>query len=153
MSAPPSILFICTANYYRSRFAEMYFNHLAEQSGIPARADSAAFEMARWRTYNPGDLSVHTIKELDRLGVNVPKPYRVPKQFDPAQVAVIDRCIALSASEHRPMAARLFPEVVDQLEFWTVEDVEFESPVSALGRIQENVQKLITALSSSESHS
>ncbi|MFU8849312.1 MAG: low molecular weight phosphatase family protein, partial [Opitutales bacterium] len=83
MSEHKQILFLCTANYYRSRFSEMYFNHLAEAEGLAVRADSAALEMAKWRSYNPGELSVHTIKALDELGIAIELPYREPKQFDP----------------------------------------------------------------------
>ncbi len=34
------LLFLCTGNYYRSRFAELLFNHLAAQVGLDWRADS-----------------------------------------------------------------------------------------------------------------
>jgi len=140
------ILFLCTANYYRSRFAELYFNHLAEQSGIQAHADSCGLEVARWRSYNPGDLSLHTLEELKRLGVNMPEVPREPKQFDPAQLEYFDRCIALSEVEHRPMVKRMCPERIEAFEFWTVEDVGLESVESALARIKKNVQLLIDGL-------
>ena len=147
MANSTDILFLCTANYYRSRFAEIYFNYLANEAGIEARADSAGLEMAQWRSFNPGELSVHSVQELVRLGVTVSEPYREPKQFEPSMLQSFGRCIALSESEHRPMATRHFPEVVEHFEFWTVEDIEFESTESALGRIQQNVQTLIDELS------
>ena len=146
MSTPPKILFLCTANYYRSRFAEEYFNHLAACREVDARADSAGLEMAQWRSYNPGELSVHSIKELAVLGVDLMPPYRAPKQFESEVIDQFDRIIALSESEHRPMATRHFPEVVEHFEFWTVEDVEFEDPESALARIKANVEALIADL-------
>jgi protein-tyrosine phosphatase len=31
---PKIMLFLCTGNYYRSRFAELLFNHLAKQRGL-----------------------------------------------------------------------------------------------------------------------
>jgi protein-tyrosine phosphatase len=146
MAKPVNILFLCTANYYRSRFAEMYFNHLAEKVRIAARADSAGLEMREWRSFNPGKLSVHTVAALEHLGIEVPRPYREPKQFMPDLLESFARCIALSDSEHRPMATKHFPEVVDEFEFWTVEDLEFESAESALGRIMKNVQALVDEL-------
>ena len=146
MTQSSSILFLCTANYYRSRFAELYFNHLATEAGLEVRADSAGLEMARWRSFNSGELSVYSVKELERLGVQVPKPYREPKQFEMNMLRCFSRCIALSESEHRPIALEHFPDAVDRFEYWTVEDIEFESAESALGRIQKNVQGLIDAL-------
>ena len=32
------VLFLCTGNYYRSRFAEVLFNSVAGQMGLPWRA-------------------------------------------------------------------------------------------------------------------
>lgn len=40
MDQTETVLFLCTGNYYRSRFAEIYFNALAAQRGSPWRADS-----------------------------------------------------------------------------------------------------------------
>jgi len=34
------ILFLCTGNYYRSRYAEEIFNHLAKREDLPWRAFS-----------------------------------------------------------------------------------------------------------------
>jgi protein-tyrosine phosphatase len=37
---PKLVLFLCTGNYYRSRYAEELFNHLARAEGIGWRAFS-----------------------------------------------------------------------------------------------------------------
>ena len=145
MSEHKPILFLCTANYYRSRFSEMYFNHLAAAEGLVVRADSAALEMAKWRSYNPGELSIHTIEALAELGVAIKKPYREPRQFDPRRHSEM-RLIALSESEHRPMVTRLFPEVLPQVEFWKVEDVDFESPEKAVALMRQSVEDCIEDL-------
>ena len=42
------VLFLCSANYYRSRFAEHLFNWLAPQLGLDWRADSMGLDMERW---------------------------------------------------------------------------------------------------------
>ena len=34
------VLFLCTGNYYRSRFAESLFNSVAGKMGLPWRASS-----------------------------------------------------------------------------------------------------------------
>ena len=39
MTAINRVLFLCTGIYYRSRFAEHFFNWLAETDGLPWRAD------------------------------------------------------------------------------------------------------------------
>ncbi|MSR59513.1 MAG: low molecular weight phosphatase family protein, partial [Planctomycetaceae bacterium] len=53
----PTVLFLCTGNYYRSRFAEVYFNWLAAQRGSVWRADSFGLALD---PNNPGPLSGHT---------------------------------------------------------------------------------------------
>lgn len=140
MNRSQRILFLCTANYYRSRFAELYCNHLAELWGLGVRADSAGLEMAKWRDFNPGELSEHTLETLETLGVAVARPPRAPKQFDLLMMDGGTRIIALCDREHRPMVVRDFPGALERIEFWTVEDIEFESPARALARIRESVE-------------
>jgi protein-tyrosine-phosphatase len=36
----PIVLFVCTRNTYRSRFAEAFFNHATTREGLPFRAES-----------------------------------------------------------------------------------------------------------------
>ena len=43
-----TVLFLCSANYYRSRFAEHFFNWLAEINGMPWRADSRGLMVGGW---------------------------------------------------------------------------------------------------------
>ena len=70
-----TVLFLCTGNYYRSRFAEMLFNHLAAERGLQWRADS--------RGLNPDPLyarpiSGHTRRAMQRLGVSLGEEIRFP---------------------------------------------------------------------------
>ena len=55
---PRRVLFLCSGNYYRSRFAELFFNHLAEAEGLSYHADSAGLSPA-CHTHNPGPISPH----------------------------------------------------------------------------------------------
>jgi protein-tyrosine-phosphatase len=49
-----AVLFLCTGNYYRSRFAEGLFNHLASQLRLGWRADSCGLALDRGETVNVG---------------------------------------------------------------------------------------------------
>jgi protein-tyrosine-phosphatase len=46
MMAIQRVLFLCTGNYYRSRYAEELFNHLARAEGLGWRAFSDADKVA-----------------------------------------------------------------------------------------------------------
>lgn len=147
MSSHQTILFLCTGNYYRSRFAEELFNHLAKQRGLAWRADSAGLEVEKWGSYNPGTMSVHTVELLEAMDIMPVGRNRSERQFDPEEINEVYRCIALSDSEHRPMVERMHPELIDRIEFWTVEDLHLETAENALPMIVEAVEKLVDELS------
>ncbi len=42
-----NVLFLCTGNYYRSRFAEILFNSVAGRMGLPWKATSRALALER----------------------------------------------------------------------------------------------------------
>src|SRR4051812_12382323 len=53
-----TVLFLCTGNYYRSRFAEVVFNTLAGRAGLPWRAESRGLAL-ELGVNNVGPLSAH----------------------------------------------------------------------------------------------
>lgn len=146
MSEIKRVLFLCTGNYYRSRFAEEYFNHLATRHGLEWSADSAGLEVDKWRSYNPGTMSVHTIEKLESMSIQPQGRDRPERQFMPSEIDDFTRCIALSASEHRPMVERMHPELLDRIEFWTVEDLHLETAENALPMIIQAVEGLVDSL-------
>lgn len=146
MSDHEQILFLCTGNYYRSRFAEELFNHLARQRGLNWRADSAGLEVEKWRSYNPGTMSVHTVEMLEAMDIMPLARNRAERQFDPEEMDHFHRCIALSESEHKPMIERMHPELLGRIEFWTVEDLHLETADNALPMIVTAVERLIESL-------
>jgi protein-tyrosine phosphatase len=50
------VLFLCTGNYYRSRFAEELFNHEAERASLPWIAQSRGLALERG-TNNVGPIA------------------------------------------------------------------------------------------------
>jgi len=60
-----TVLFLCTGNYYRSRFAEELFNHHAERAGLDWTAQSRGLALERG-AHNVGPISpvaLHGLKE------------------------------------------------------------------------------------------
>src|SRR5579872_4813004 len=62
------VLFLCTGNYYRSRFAEALFNSVARKMGLPWRASSRGLALER-DVSNIGPMEVSAVKALDARGV------------------------------------------------------------------------------------
>src|SRR4051812_34757036 len=101
MSRVRTVLFLCTGNYFRSRFAEHLFNHLAAGRGLAVRALSAGLAPT-CHTRNPGPLSPHTIQALEGRGIALPSPARGPADVTEDQFASCDLVVALKEAEHRP---------------------------------------------------
>ena len=143
--ATKRVLFLCSGNYYRSRFAELLFNHLAAAKGIAYRADSAGL----WRdchTHNPGPLSPHTIAALKEREIPLPASLRVPRDVTKADLVDADIVIAVKESEHRPLVTERFPELLDRIEFWHVDDVGDAPPSVALPALERHVRELVQRL-------
>jgi protein-tyrosine phosphatase len=61
--------------------------------------------------------------------------------FEAAQLAV-----GLKEAEHRPLIEHRFPGLPNIIEYWDVDDIELASPSTALARIDDLVEMLITRL-------
>ncbi len=100
-----TLLFLCTGNYYRSRFAELYFRHLAAQHGLDWRADSRGL---RLHAGNEEPISTHTIQECQRLGIST-VPIRWPLELVESDLATATLTVAVKETEHRPLIQMNFP--------------------------------------------
>jgi protein-tyrosine phosphatase len=136
------ILFLCTGNYYRSRFAEILFNHLAENAGISSRAESRGLATEKG-IFNVGPISAHTLARLKAAGIACDTTTRSPLQCTEADLAAADRVIALKESEHRQMLEERHPGWPDRVEYWHVHDLDIAGADAALGEIEGLVRGLI----------
>jgi len=139
------VLFLCSGNYYRSRFAELLFNHLAEAEGLSYRADSAGL-WPECHTHNPGPMSPYTIAALGERGVALPSVLRSPRDVHPSDIEHSTLTVALKEAEHRPIVVSRFPALLDRVEFWHVDDVGDAPPSVALPMIDRLVRELVRRL-------
>ena len=137
------ILFLCSGNYYRSRFAEILFNHLAGENNLNWHAESRGI-VAQW-SHNPGPISRDTLAELQSRRIPVDTT-RYPMQVTAEDFARANLVIALYDAEHRVMMENYFPDHVTGVEFWNVPDLDEMDSVRALTRIDQNVRSLIAQL-------
>jgi protein-tyrosine phosphatase len=141
------VLFLCTGNYYRSRFAEMYFNARAAQVGIDWRAISRGIA-TELGVDLPGPVSPLVIDRLAALGLSSAANRRAPLQLQEADLAAADLVIALDGKEHPPLMRQRFGAWVDRIDYWDVPDVHLLQAEDALARIGGCVDALVQRLSS-----
>src|SRR5215468_6474039 len=100
------VLFVCSGNYYRSRFAELVFTHLAARDGGRTTsvwtADSAGLLPEHFAS-NPGALSSRVIAAAAARQIDVPEPHRAPRPVTDALLENATRVVALHEPEHRPL--------------------------------------------------
>ena len=137
------VLFLCTGNYYRSRYAEILFNWQAEKRGLCWTAESRGLALD---ACNNGPISRYTIACLQSRGIESDTCARLPLPVSEADLAAADRIIAVKEDEHRPMFAAKFPKWVDRVEFWHVHDLDCATPDTAIPHLEREVEQLINRL-------
>src|SRR5216683_2069422 len=104
-----SVLFLCTGNYYRSRFAEVLFNSVAGNMGLPWQASSRALALERGAS-NVGPMAEAALEALAVRGIRVGADgLRFPVQATGDDFQTADRVIALKLTEHQPLMQERYP--------------------------------------------
>jgi protein-tyrosine-phosphatase len=135
-----SILFLCTGNYYRSRFAECLFNSMAGKMGLPWIATSKGLALERGFN-NVGPMSKSAVQVLQAMGAHGDDCDRMPAPAAPDDFDKADRVVALKEAEHRPLLLERFPAWAEKVEYWHVEDDD-----EALPHVEREVMELIARL-------
>ncbi|WP_340201354.1 low molecular weight phosphatase family protein [Ascidiimonas sp. W6] len=131
------ILFFCTGNYYRSRFAELYFNHLASAQDLTIRAYSKGL---RPSPNNEGPISPHTKKYLETQGLEIPIP-KWPEITNIEDFEAPAKVIAMDREEHEPMMKNSFPQYQERIEYWSFADDYITEPKIILPALQLKVDE------------
>jgi predicted translation initiation factor SUI1 len=143
MMAPASqriVLFLCTGNYYRSRFAECLFNSVATRMGLSWRAASRALALERG-VGNVGPMAPSALEALQALGIHSEACTRLPARVVAADFEAAARIVALKETEHRPLLQERFPTWTDRVEYWQIDDAPAVLPL-----IEREVMDLIARL-------
>lgn len=145
MPAVNRILFLCTGNYYRSRYAEELFNFRAAAEGVAWRAFSRGLA-EQGSPDNVGPMSRYTLAALRARMIDPEGAARFPAPCCLADFEEASLVIALKEIEHRPMVEQRFPHLANRIEYWHVDDIDFAPPEVALARIDDEVEQLILRL-------
>jgi protein-tyrosine phosphatase len=137
------ILFLCTGNYYRSRYAEILFNWKAKDGGLEWKADSRGLDPD---PLNPGPMSRDTMAALRKLGIPLEMHLRFPLTVTENDFQAAHHVVAVKEAEHRPMIERNFPKWLDRVEFWHVHDLDCCGPEVAIPHLDREVVALLSRL-------
>lgn len=138
-----TVLFLCSGNYYRSRFAEHLFN--ARRHSDQWQAHSRGLVVDR-TTSNVGPMSPLAVAALTAQGVELPASLRDPQQVTAADLAAADLVIALKEREHRPMLQARFPDWADHVIYWHIHDLDCATADQALSELSAEVDALLIRL-------
>jgi protein-tyrosine phosphatase len=141
------VLFLCSGNYYRSRFAEHLFNFLVKERNLPWRADSRGLGVGLHP--NPGAISPHTLKGLEERRMGLPGDERFPLPATEMDFLSSNRMIALDRTEHYRMMEIHFPHWLNRVEYWVIHDLDRFTSDEALPMIEKHVEQLVGSLSES----
>ena len=117
-----TVLFLCTGNYYRSRFAEVLFNSVADRMGLPWRASSRGLALERG-VNNVGPMAVSAVTALGARGLCALDDFACfPVQVTADDLEIANWIVALKQAEHLPLLEERYPTWAEKVEYWHVDD-------------------------------
>jgi protein-tyrosine phosphatase len=138
-----TILFLCTGNYFRSRFAEELFNHRVAHAPIGWQAQSRALAIERLIGVSD-QMSPFAVKGLAERGFTAKTAERLPQQCVHADFETVHHTVALNEPEHRPLMLERFPNWAARIEYWQVWDADVVPPSVALAAIDQQIEALLS---------
>ena len=137
-----TVLFLCTGNYYRSRFAEVLFNSVASRMGLPWKASSRGLALERGeKLCQQGDLDAGLLWLGRSLQIAPPEDAPLQRDIRAALAGWAALVVALKHAEHLPLLQERFPAWAERVEFWHVDDTP-----EVLGLIEQEVMGLVARL-------
>ena len=140
------VLFVCTANIFRSRFSEEVYNHFAERLNIPSESFSAGLRVGEYTTrkiYRPA------LEQLKNYNINPSRKDDLSIHINDLDLNVYDMIICMDEVEHRPMV-----EMNDRLnkvniDYWNIVDEPMVSSKVSLPICFDKVRELVKDVSKS----
>jgi protein-tyrosine phosphatase len=142
MTPQRRVIFICTGNYYRSRYAEIYFN-----ARVPAASGYYAVSRGfRLSSQNAGQIAPCVLDRLHTQQIVVAEQMRSPRQLQAEELTETDRVIVLDETEHRRYVEQDLPTWRARITYWHVPDIHDMPVEQALQLIEIEVDALLRQL-------
>ena len=134
------ILFVCTANIFRSRFSEEVYNHLAANTNLSSQAFSAGLMVGHYKTrtiYSPA------LEKLKLLNIIHKRKDELSIHINDLDLKQFDQVICLDKSEHQPMVRKNKNLTNLNIEYWDIVDEPLVSRDISLPQCYKRVEKLV----------
>ena len=139
------VLFVCTANIHRSRFAEEVFNYLAKKGDSAHQAFSAGLRV--------GDYSFRTIYYpaldiLKKFNITPLRPSIHSIHIDDVELSEYGRIICMDEGEHEPMVTANVNLDDGLFEYWNIIDEPKVKSEISLPKCFQKVEDLLRDMDS-----
>lgn len=143
LPARKQVLFICTGNYYRSRFSEALFNYKARQAHLDWNAISRGLKLVP----SQHGISALSLRELIKRGVPKELCQGDPKALTKKDLEQSDYIVLMDEAEHRPMLEHQFQAHDDpRIHYWHIGETGKMPPSKACQAMFTNIDELLRTL-------
>lgn len=136
------VLFVCSGNFYRSRFAEAVFNHEARLSGL----GWTAFSRGIRPHLSEGNLSPEAERALVSRGITIEDTPGPPTKLVTEDLMAASLVVAVHRAEHEAPLLTKFGTWARQVEYWDIPDVHELPSADALPRLEDKVAGVVRYL-------
>jgi len=143
------VLFLCTGNYFRSRFSEEWFNYCVSSRNLQDRLEAKSAGLAvKLGNGNVGPMAIEAIAALTARGLVLDRTrLQMPHQLSESELMDADCVVAVDAEAHRPMVQAQFPAWESRILFWDVKDLgEGDVGADPITQLQHRVEELVDRL-------
>jgi len=144
-----NVLFLRIGNYFRSRFAEYWFNRCIELRSLHGQCISASAGLnVSADNGNVGPMAAEAIVALRDRGLELEfAALPLPRQVTEDLLRSANLIVAVDAHVHRPMIREKCPEWESKIQFWEVKDLgECGLAYDPIAQLENAVEDLVEQL-------
>ena len=139
------VLFVCTANIHRSRFAEEVFNHFSEKNNKGVAAFSAGLRVG---DYNFRKIYYPALDNLEKFNILPKRAEELSVHIKNIDLDQYDRLICMDKNEHKPMVLPDPQLSAFKFEYWDITDMPKVHSNISLPKCYKQVESLWNQISS-----